>query len=178
MSAVIAACVAATLVAAAGCGYALVGRGNTLPTYIRLIGVPPFENQSPVENVDALVTDEVRREFQSRGSLRTVPDDRDVDAVLKGIITRVELHPLAINADRQGTRYLIVVTANIEFRDQRDNGKVLWSNPSMSVREEYELDPSVSAADPAAVFRQDQNALKRLASVFARSVVTAILTGD
>jgi hypothetical protein len=172
---------AAVLVAmglAPACGYALVGRGNTLPTYVRIIGVPQFENHSPVENVDTLVTEEVRREFQSRGSLRTVPDDQGVDALMKGTIVRVDLQPIDINAESQGTRYLMIVTANVEFRDQRDGGKVLWSNPSMTMREEYELQTVGSAADPAAVFRQDQNALQRLARAFARSVVTAILTGD
>ena len=160
------------------CGYALVGRGNTLPSYVRIIGVPQFENHSPVENVDTLVTEEVRREFQGRGSLRTVPDDQGVDALMKGTIVRVDLHPIDINAESQGTRYLMVVTASVEFRDQRDGGKVLWSNPSMTMREEYELPTGGSAADPAAVFRQDQNALQRLARLFARSVVTAILSGD
>lgn len=170
--------VAVSLLFSGACGYALAGRGNTLPTHVRTIGVPAFENQSPVDNVDQLVTDEVRREFQGRGSLRIVPDASGVDAVLKGTILRVELQPLSINAERQGTRYLIAVTASVEFTDAREGGKVLWSNPALTLREEYDVPSDVSAADPAAVFRQDQNALQRLARLFARSVVTAILSGD
>jgi hypothetical protein len=168
--------VAAT--AAAGCGYALVGRGNTLPAHVRTIGVPPFANHSPVENVDVLVTDEVRREFQSRGSLRTQPDDQNVDGLLRGTITRVTIEPVSINADARATRYIVIVTASVEFLDQREGGKVLWANPSMTTREEYNFQSEISAVDPAAVFRQNQDALQRLAQSFARSVVTAILTGD
>ncbi|MEZ5320300.1 MAG: LPS assembly lipoprotein LptE [Vicinamibacterales bacterium] len=169
---------AAVAVASTGCGYALVGRGNTLPAYVRIIGIPQFVNQSPIENVDVVMTDEVRREFLSRGSFRTQPETEGADAVLRGTILSVYLEPLATNVDRQGSRYTFVVTARIEFVDQHDASKVLWSNPSLRVAEPFDVPADVAAGDPSAVFRQDQNALERLARVFARSVVTAILTGD
>ena len=54
-------------VSLAGCGYALAGRGNTLPTHIRTIGVPQFVNQSSTPDIDGVLTDEVRQELQSRG---------------------------------------------------------------------------------------------------------------
>ena len=54
--------------------------------------------------------------------------------------------------------------------------KVLWSNPSMQVRDEYDVTTGdVAANDLAALFSQDQNALERLAKNFARSIVTSIL---
>jgi hypothetical protein len=65
-----------------------------------------------------------------------------------------------------------VLTAKIEFRDLKDN-KVLWNNPAMQFREEYELSGTVS--DPNAFFGQDVNALDRLAAEFARTLVSAIL---
>ena len=66
----------------------------------------------------------------------------------------------------------IVLTANVQFRDLKDN-KVLWSNPAMQFREEYSISGTV--ADPNAFFGQDVNALERMASEFARTLVGAIL---
>ena len=59
--------VAAIALSSVSCGYALVGRGNTLPSTVRIIGVPLFENRSPTPEIDVFVTEETRREFQGRG---------------------------------------------------------------------------------------------------------------
>jgi hypothetical protein len=52
---------------------------------------------------------------------------------------------------------------------------VLWTNPAMQFREEFEPTTGTSALDPTAFFGQDSNALDRLATEFARSVVSALL---
>ena len=51
----------------------------------------------------------------------------------------------------------------------------IWSNPGMQFSEQYEVSTSNSALDPNAFLRQDVNALDRLASEFARAVVSAML---
>jgi hypothetical protein len=40
--------------------------------------------------------------------------------------------------------------------------------------ETYNIDPNSNAVDAAALFRQDTNAMQRLAKVVARSIVTQI----
>src|SRR6185436_5351478 len=50
---------ACLVLATSSCGYALAGRGNTLPSSIKIIGVPQFTNRSIVPNVDLVVTDAV-----------------------------------------------------------------------------------------------------------------------
>ena len=82
--------------------------------------------------------------------------------------------PAALNENRQAQRYLITVTATVEFKDAKDN-KVLWSNPSLRVSDEYDAAVGVSVTNPAAIFTQDQSALSRLAKSFARTLVTSIL---
>jgi hypothetical protein len=57
---------------------------------------------------------------------------------------------------------------------------VLWSNPSISIREEYDATSALSndpnaVIDPTAFFTQESNALERISSEFSRSVVSAIL---
>lgn len=157
-----------------GCGYALAGRGSFLPDYIKVIGVPQFENRTTTFNLDQKITEQVRQELQGRGARYRVLPEATGDAVITGIITALSLTPTGFNASQQATRYSVVVTANVEFRDTHTN-KVLWANPSLQFREEYPISSSTTSTDTNSFFRQDATALTRLAQNFARSVVTSIL---
>jgi hypothetical protein len=155
-----------------GCGYSLAGRGSFLPPHIRVIGVPNFTNLTPVVDVERRVTDRVRSELIGRGKYRVETTVTGVDAVLSGEITSITVLPAAVNAQNQATRYAIVLTAKVEFRDVK-NDKVIWNNPALQFRDEYEESGTVS--DLNAFFGQDVNALERLATEFARTLVSAIL---
>jgi hypothetical protein len=157
-----------------GCGYSLSGRGSFLPAWIKVIGVPLFRNNTNVFDLERRVTDKVRAELAGRGKYRVEPRDAGVDAVLSGEITSVTIGPAAVNERNQATRYVLTLTANIEFKTIRDN-KVLWSNPSLQFREEYDVSNTTTATDPAAFLGNDINALERLASAFARTIVSSIL---
>ncbi len=167
------AAVLSVLVSAAACGYALAGRGSTLPPDIRIIGVPDLINESRTSNIDRVLTDAVRAEFQGRGRYSVQPQATGVDAVLTGKVTNVELQPVAFTTESQVRRYVIVVTASVEFKDLRRN-QVLWSNPAFQVRDEYDVTTGTVPNDPEALFRQDAPALDRLAKSFARTVGTSI----
>lgn len=158
---------------ASGCGYALSGRGNTLPAHIVSIGVPYFTNQSTTPEVDRVLTEAVRAELQSKRRYRILPDATGVDAVLEGRVLSVALQPSGFTTDNQVARNLIIATASIEFRDvQRDN--IIWSNPAFQARDEFEVTTGLTPHDPTALFTQDADALDRLSRAFARSVVTSI----
>jgi len=163
-----------SLAGVVGCGYALAGRGNALPPNIRVIGIPDFENATPYPEVERVVSEGVREEFSSRGQFRVEPGADGVDAVLTGTITRLELVPTALTASLQASRYYVTFVVSVEFRDQTTND-VLWANPNMTFREEYEVPSEASAGDPTAFFRQDVNALERISKNLARTVVTSIL---
>lgn len=160
-------------VLASGCGYALAGRGNTLPPGIVIIGVPAFVNQSTTPDVDRVLTDAVRAELQTKRRYRIVPDETGVDGLLVGLVLNVGLQPIAFTPDNQVSRNLIIATASIEFTDVQTS-RVIWANPSFQARDEYDVTTGQSANDPTALFAQDANALDRLARTFARSVVTSI----
>jgi hypothetical protein len=161
--------------ALASCGYSLAGRGQFLPEYIRIVGIPQCVNQgSSIFDIDRVLTERVQREFSSHGHYKIQPDATGVDAVLSCAIKSSTLTPTAFNSNNQASRYAVVITAAIEFKDVKSD-KVLWANPSMQVREEYDVTTGTTANDPAAFFGQDQNALGRLAQTFGRTVVTSIL---
>jgi hypothetical protein len=159
----------------ASCGYSLAGRGAFLPDYIRLVGIPQCVNQgSSIYDIDRILTERVQREFSSHGHFKIQPDTTGVDAILTCAIKGSTSTPTAFNSNNQASRYAFVITAAIEFKDVKED-KVLWSNSSVQVREEYDVTTGTTANDPAAFFGQDQNALQRLAQNFARTVVTSIL---
>lgn len=162
----------AVLCSASGCGYSLAGRGAFLPPHIQTIGVPMFTNLTSVVDVERRVTERVVSELIGRGKYTVERRATNVDAVLSGEISSIRVVESAFNASRQATRYTLVLTAKIEFRDLKEN-KVIWSNPSLQFREPYEQ--SGTATDPNAFFGQDTDALDRVAAEFARTLVSAIL---
>jgi hypothetical protein len=157
-----------------GCGYSLAGRGSFLPASIKTIGVPLFGNTTPFTQIEQALTEKVRAEFIGRGKYKVLPQDTGVDAVLKGEITSVTIAPAAFDELQQASRYVITVSAKIEFRDVAAN-KVLWENPGIVFREEYEVTSATTAVEPSAFFGQEANALERVSTDFARAVVSAIL---
>jgi len=159
---------------AAGCGYTLAGRGSFLPSYIKVIGIPEFANNTPFFEVEQLFSDKVRSELIGRGKYSVVPRDTGVDAVVKGTIVSLSLAPANFNQQQQATRYVILIQTSIQFIDLKTN-KVLWENQRMTFREEYDLPPETQAGDPAAFFGQSSNAMQRVATDFARTVISAIL---
>ena len=67
------------------------------------------------------------------------------------------------------------MAARVELRDLHEN-KVLWENPGLVFRQEYEAQNSAQVtADAAAFFTQDVNALDRITAEFSRTIVSAIL---
>jgi hypothetical protein len=157
----------------AGCGYSLAGRGAFLPEYIRTIAVPLFANLTAVPDVDRILTDRVMQEFIGRGRYKVVSERTSADAVLVGEITGISFVPAALTVQQQASRYVLVLTARIEFRDLKQD-KVLWQNPAVQFREEFEL-TNTSSPDVTAFFGQDADALRRVATEFARTIVSAIL---
>ncbi|HXE80531.1 MAG TPA: LPS assembly lipoprotein LptE [Vicinamibacterales bacterium] len=160
--------------AGSGCGYALAGRGSFLPSYIRVIGIPEFGNTTPYELVEQVLTERVRSEFIGRGNYTVLPERTGVDAVLTGEITGITIAPASFTQDQAASRYIISVIARLEFRDLKTNN-VLWENPALVFREEYQATQGTDSLDPNAFFGQEADALERIAQEFARSVVSGIL---
>ncbi len=166
-------CVLCVLCVFSGCGYALAGHGSSLPASIKAIGIPVFVNTTTVFNVETLLTEKVRREFNGRGKFKVLPQATDVDAVLNGTITSISVAPVSFAANQLASRYTITMTAKIELREAR--GALLWENPSLTFRQEYEASTAGNVTDPAAFFGHETNALDRLSEEFARAIVSAIL---
>ena len=166
---------ASVVLLSSGCGYALAGRGSFLPDYIRVVGIPPFENRSTFFQVEQVLTEKVRSEFIGRGSYRVVSDTPGADAVLSGEILAVTVQPVGFNEQQLASRYLFTMTMKVAFTDARTS-TVLWSNDALTFREETELSTRGNTAiEGAAFLDQERSSFDRIAGDVARSVVTSIL---
>ena len=158
-----------------GCGYALAGRGSFLPSYIQAVGIPLLVNRSTFFDVEQILTEKVRAEFIGRGKYRITSDTTGVDAVLSGEVLGISVQPVGFTDQQLASRYLFTLTMKVAFTDARTS-QVLWSNDSLTFREEYELATRGNVAlEGAAFLDQERNAFDRIATDIARTVVTAIL---
>jgi hypothetical protein len=157
-----------------GCGYSLAGRGSFLPAYIQSIGIPTFANRTTVFNLETLLTQKVRSEFIGRGKYRILPEATGVDAVLTGEVVSASPAPASFTSTQIASRYVITMIARVELRDLKDN-KVLWENPGLTFRQDYEAQSAPNTLEPSAFFEQDRDALERMSTDFARTIVSAIL---
>jgi hypothetical protein len=163
----------AAIVSLSGCGYTLAGRGSSLPSYVRTIGIPLFINSTPVFDLEQTLTQRVRLEFIGRGKYQVTPDATGTDVVLNGEITSVALQPTAFNEQQQASRYAVTVVVKVELKDLKQN-KTLYENAGLTFRDEYEV-TNAATADVGAFLGQNRDALDRLSTDFARSVVSTIL---
>jgi hypothetical protein len=166
--------IALLAVITSACGYTLAGRGSFLPAYIQIIGVPMFANRTTVFNLEEQVTQKVRAEFIGRGKFKIVPDSTGVDALLTGEVVSVSLAPTSFTTQQIASRYTATLIARVELRDMKEN-KVLWENPGMMFRQDFEAQSGQTALDPSAFFAQDRDAMDRMTTDFARTLVSAIL---
>jgi len=156
------------------CGYSLAGRGSFLPAYVKSIGVPTFANRTPIFNVETMLTEKVRREFNGRGKYSVLPQATGVDATLVGEVTSIAITPESFAQNQLASRYVITMSARVELRDNHSN-TTIWQNPSLVYRENYEATSGSGPLDATAFFGQQTNALDRITNEFARNIVSAIL---
>jgi hypothetical protein len=170
--------VLAVACASSGCGYALAGRGSFLPTSIRVVAIPQLENRTTFLQVEQLLTEKVRNEFIGRGKYQVVTEPAGADAVLSGIITSINVQPVAFTNSQLASRYLFTLTMSVKFTDAQTN-EALWTNDALTFREEYDFGASIttdSSANLGATFLDtERTSFDRISTDLARTIVTAIL---
>jgi hypothetical protein len=161
-----------------GCGYALVGRGVVVDPTIKKIGVPTFANATGKPSLDQKITQRVIEELLRRGRFDVVQERSGVDALVEGELIRYQAQPVGFSEEAAGggggttnhaSRKAITVTAKIRY-GKVNEPEPIWSNDNFQFRDEYEV-----GSDPASFFDREEQAIDRLATSFARSLVAAML---
>ena len=123
----------AGLVAAAGCGYTLVGKGSTLPEDVRVVEFTTLENMTQRVGLEQRLSGEIARELASRGRFKVQATAEGADAVLSGAVVGFNLFPVAFDSQGRATDYQVQITTRASLKTLPD-GKVLWENPRRRAR--------------------------------------------
>ncbi|MBI3786315.1 MAG: hypothetical protein HY270_23240 [Deltaproteobacteria bacterium] len=107
------------------CGYHLAGQASGLPADVRSISIGTIDNRSLEHGIEKSLQFALEREIQIRQQWRLESAANGGDAILSGRIRRVQVRPVAFNADDQATEYELVLILDLTLK-RRDDGKVLW----------------------------------------------------
>ncbi len=125
------------LLATGGCVYGFAGGG--LPPNIRTIAVIPFDNQTPVSDVEREISDSLRARLVDRLGLRAAPESR-ANAVVRGTLRRYEADiPVGYEARTRtptDVGRMLQMVLDVDVVDQK-TGKSLWSRKNFMVDGQY-----------------------------------------
>jgi hypothetical protein len=145
---------------------------NQLPTRIRTIAVPAFQNQALRYKIETRFTEAVINEIVRRGrGLRVQGEREGADAVIDGVIKSFDFGGVLIDERGRGRVVAVTITASVTVRDQVEN-RVIYDNQNYTFRGEFEF-----ANDPRSFFNEEDPAVQRMARSFAESVVSTLING-
>ena len=154
------------------CGYKRAGQGKSLPSNIKTIAVPIFQNTNLKYRVEQRFTQAVIDEILKRArALRVVNNQDDADAVLNGDIRGFRALGSILD-DKGRTRVWDVrIIVSVVVRDLKTH-KIIFENPRMAFEGEYQL-----SDDPQSFFNEENPAVDRIAKDFAQTIVSTIMEG-
>lgn len=142
---------------------------NQLPTHIKTVAVPPFQNNALRFKAGSRFTDAVINELIHRGrGLRVQGDREGADAVIEGIIKTFSYSGVLLDDKGRARIFEVTIEVAVTVRDQTEN-RVLYDNQNFIFRGEYEF-----ANDPRNFFNEEDPAVQRMARNFAESIVSTL----
>jgi hypothetical protein len=179
-----------------GCGYTFRGSETALPPDVRKIFIPQVENSSTKLGLSSIVTEALRDEFDSYGTVSVVDTQGEADAVLKVRILSVTENT---GSTRSGTNTALQMQTTILLAGElrRVTGPVLWRDGAIRATQTFGADSSVvvtssldfaggpsAAGDLAGLSSrevsrgQESNALSMLAADAARQLYDKSVAPD
>jgi hypothetical protein len=111
-----------------GCSYSF--SGSNLPSHIKTIAIPTFENETLQPNVDQEVTSGVVDRFLQDGRLK-LGSERQADCRLSARVVKYENKVHNYGPDQSPTDYIVVLTVAAVLRDQVKN-RDLWKDDAIT----------------------------------------------
>ncbi len=149
-----------------GCGYTVNG---TLPSHIKTVAVPIFQNRTSEPAIEGLITRAVVEAFSTNGRLKVVARDQ-ADAVLDGEIMGYAVSSIAFDRDANVRLYRLLVTINLRMRDLRRN-TVLFQENNIREQADFRVQNAVSQT-----ISREETALRAAAVDIGRSIVSLAVT--
>jgi outer membrane lipopolysaccharide assembly protein LptE/RlpB len=157
------------VVTLASCGYHTARKASRIPVDVKTLAVPAFANQTQTYRIEAVLTEAVVSEFNTRTRYRVVSDPEGADAVLRGTVTGTQLAPVTYDSNT-GRASTALVTVNMKVVLTAKDGRVLYENSNYIYREQYQISRELSS-----FFEEQGPAVRRLSQDFARTLVSNVL---
>ncbi len=151
-----------------GCGYALVGTGKSLPTSIKTVAVPVFQNYTQRIEIEKIVTSAITQELIRRG-VKVVEREESADAILKGEISSFNTYPTTVSSDSRATKYGMTVVVRAQLLSSK--GEEIYPKSELRFTDEYDLREGTD------FFSVETERLRKLSEQIAKSIVSLILEG-
>ncbi len=98
-----------------------------LPTHLKTIAIPVFENGTPEAQLEQQVTDEVVQRFVRDNHLKIV-DEKSANAILRGKVTQYKNAVYGFSANTSNANaYRVTLAVQVTFKDLVKN-RELWSD--------------------------------------------------
>ena len=118
----------------AGCGYST--SPALLPTHLKTVAIPVFENETSEYTLEQDITNAVVQRFVADNHLKVV-DERVAQAVIKGKIKTYRNSVFGISAGTtRAEEYRVAITVSVTFKDLVKN-RELWSDENMEKTANY-----------------------------------------
>lgn len=145
---------------------------SQLPSRIKTVAVPAFQNESLRYKVESRFTEAVINEVVRRGrGLRVQGSREGADAVIDGVIKSFGFSGVLLDNQGRARVFEVEIRAAVTVRDQIEN-RVLYDNQNYVFRGEFEF-----ANDPRTFFNEEDPAVQRMARSFAESIVSTLVNG-
>jgi hypothetical protein len=145
---------------------------NQLPSRIKTVAVPAFQNESLRFKVESRFTEAVINEIVRRGRGIRVQGTREgADAVVDGVIKSFNFSGVLLDNQGRARIFEVEIRAAVTVRDQIEN-RVLYDNQNFVFRGEFEF-----ANDPRTFFNEEDPTVQRMARAFAESIVSTLVNG-
>ena len=106
-----------------------------LPSHLKSIGIPLFENETSEYTLEQAVTDAVVQRFVTDNHLRIV-DEKTADCVIKGKITQYRNTVFGISNAELAQEYRVTIGVEVVFKDQVKNREI-WRDEIVKTANYY-----------------------------------------
>ncbi len=163
----IAALLALTAVALAGCGYRFVRYGGGLGD-VKSVSIRALRNETYEPGVERVVSEALRREFLRRGAVEVTDDPASADLVLSGKVAKLTTAGRSFDSVILALEYQLTIDVDLTATT-RDGTKIAIDERSLRETERY-----LASADIEAQRKNREEAVRRVASVLAGRVHDAL----
>ena len=147
------------------CGYYSFS-GSSLPSHIKTIAIPVFENKTTEFGVREDLTDELIMEFTKDNSLK-VKDRRTADSILEGSIESIREQAGSYNREEQVNEIKIYMTIRAKYEDKKKH-EVIWEE---TITEWGTYDPNNSGGQTR------QEAIQEAIGKIVEDIIKTTITG-